>query len=196
MLKAFFLLLLLVFGATMFAAGALAPASVKEPLEHIAAEIAARFPGDASKAAGSSTALSTTLPSTSRPAAASAASGAIASSIGAAPAAASGSLYAASTPIANLLVPVPPPAKGHYALQVATFTSSDAAALFANSVSEQGYKTTIVPISDSGQPLIVTIGDYPSAQAASDDQLAVGRDLKSTALPPVVLLPPPPPPAH
>jgi septal ring-binding cell division protein DamX len=189
MLKAFFLLLLLVFGATMFAAGTLAPASVKEPLEHIAAEITARLPGDASKAAGSSTALLTALPSASKPAASSAASGAIASSTG-------GALYAASTPIANLLVPVPPPAKGRYALQVATFTSSDAAALFANSVSKQGYKPTIVPVSDNGQPLIVTIGDYPSAQAASDDQLPVGRDLKSTALPPVVLLPPPSPPAH
>lgn len=193
MLKPFFLLLLLAFGATMFAAGTLAPASVKGPLEHIAAEVAALMPGDASKLAGSSTAL----PSVSKLAAPSGpASDAIASSANAAPAAASSALYAASTPIANLLVPVPPPPKGRYALQVATFTSSDAAALFASSVSEQGYKATIVPVSDSGQPLIVTIGDYPSAQAASEDQLAVGRDLKSTALPPVVLLPPPAPPDH
>ncbi|MFM0016308.1 SPOR domain-containing protein [Paraburkholderia sediminicola] len=179
MLKAFFLLLLVAFGAAMFTAGALAPSSVKAPLERLAMQAAALLPGAHPHAAAA--------PST----ATAVAGGAVIATSAAAPAPA----YAASTPIASLLVPAPPPAHGHYALQAATFTSSDAASLFAGSVSEQGFKATIVPITDSGQPLIVAVGDYPSPEAASADQLVVGRQLKSTALPPVVLLPPAPP-AH
>lgn len=199
MLKAFFLLLLLAFGAVMFAAGALAPSNVKAPLERLATHAAALLPGEHAKPSVSSSSAAGGAPSANGAnGAAGAASANPASSAGAAAGSgnAAAPVYAASAPIASLLVPAPPPAHGHYALQAATFTSSEAASLFAGSVSEQGYKTTIVPITDSGQPLIVAVGDYPSPDAASADQLAVGRQLKSTALPPVVLLPPPPPPAH
>ena len=190
MLKAFFLLLLVAFGAVMFAAGTLAPSNLKAPIERLAAQASALLPGEAPKtAAGSSSASSSTSGSTVAGGAVIAKSAAPAGAAN--PASPTSPVFAASAPIASLLVPAPPPAHGHYALQAATFTSSDAASLFAGSVSEQGYKATIVPITDSGQPLIVAVGDYPSPEAASADQLVVGRQLKSTALPPVVLLPPP-----
>ena len=187
MLKVFFLLLLVAFGAVMFAAGTLAPSNLKAPIERLAAQAAALLPGESSKAAAASSSASSSNGGST------VAGGAVIAK-SAAPAGAANPaspVVAASTPIASLLVPAPPPAHGHYALQAATFTSSDAASLFAGSVSEQGYKATIVPITDSGQPLIVAVGDYPSPEAASADQLVVGRQLKSTALPPVVLLPPP-----
>lgn len=187
MLKAFFLLLLIAFGAAMFAAGTLAPSNVKAPIEHLANRAASLLPGDRPK-----TAASATTSATSTTSAGSAGSGStVAAGAVVAKNAAPAAVYAASAPLASLLVPAPPPAHGHYALQAATFTSSDAASLFAGSISEQGFKATIVPITDSGQPLVVAVGDYPSAEAAGADQLVVGRQLKSTALPPVVLLPPP-----
>ncbi|RAS33261.1 SPOR domain-containing protein [Paraburkholderia bryophila] len=193
MLKAFFLLLLVAFGAVMFAAGTLAPSNLKAPIERLAAQTAALLPGEAPKtAAGSSSASSASSSTGGSTVAGGAVIAKSAAPAGAAnPANVASPVFAASAPIASLLVPAPPPAHGHYALQAATFTSSDAASLFAGSVSEQGYKATIVPITDSGQPLIVAVGDYPSPEAASADQLVVGRQLKSTALPPVVLLPPP-----
>lgn len=204
MLKAIFLLLLVAFGAAMFAAGVLAPANIKAPVERFATHATALLPGDLAKALGPSSSAAADAGATSATSAASAgganssgsaAAGSAGSAGSAAPANAASPVYAASAPIASLLVPAPPPAHGHYALQAATFTSSEAASLFAGSVTEQGYKATIVPITDAGQPLVVAVGDYPSADAASADQLMVGRQLKSTALPPVVLLPPPPPPA-
>jgi septal ring-binding cell division protein DamX len=207
MLKVFFLLLLAAFGALMFVAGTLAPSNVKAPIEQLAANAAATFSGAghhgkdgaASLAALTSPGLSASpslgvaqaiTSADAMPATGQSASGTVTPAIS--PVARDSAVYAASSPIASLLVPAPPPASGHYALQAATFTSSDAASLFADSVSKQGYKATIVPITDSGQPFIVAVGDYPSSQAANADQLTVGRDLKSTALPPVVLLPPPP----
>jgi septal ring-binding cell division protein DamX len=194
MLKASFLLLLVAFGAVMFAAGALAPANVKAPLEHAAAGIAATLSGGAKQAAA--TARSAHALAASGPAAASASaassSGTTASNAAASvPASSASAPFAASTPLASLLVPVPPPANGHYALQAATFASSDAAALFADTLAGQGFKAVVVPVTDSGQPFVVAVGDYPSAQAASGDQLTVGRSLKSVALPPVILLPQP-----
>lgn len=183
MLKAAFVLLIAVFGAAMFAAGALAPAQLKTPLENLAAKAAAMLGTggrlhQAAESAGKAAA--------SRSASASTTSG----PVGGAPAAASGAAYAASTPMANLLVPSVPPAKARYALQAATFASGDAAALFASSVTAQGYKATIIPVSDADQPFIVTVGDYTSPDAASADQLPVEQALKSTTLPPVVMLPP------
>ncbi|WGS52884.1 SPOR domain-containing protein [Paraburkholderia sp. D15] len=193
MLKAFFLLLLIAFGAAMFAAGTLAPSNVKAPIEHLANRAAAMLPGAVSGERGKAGALSNAASGGPTGASATSAGSTVAGGAviakNAGPASAA---YAASAPLASLLVPAPPPAHGHYALQAATFTSSDAASLFAGSITEQGFKATIVPITDSGQPLIVAVGDYPSAEAASADQLVVGRQLKSTALPPVVLLPPPP----
>lgn len=189
MLKACFLLLLLAFGAVMFISGTLAPANLKAPIEHIAAAVETKFSGREPKAP-TLAAPKAASPGSSR-AALAAASSAPASASAPAAAASASAPFAASTPLANLLVPVPPPANGHYALQAATFASSGPAALFAASVEEQGFKAIVVPISDSGQPFVVAVGDYPSAQAASDDQITIGRSLKSTALPPVILLPPP-----
>jgi SPOR domain len=180
MLKTAFLLLLVAFGVVMFVAGALAPAYVKAPLERVAARAAAWLPAERPRAA--SEALKP-------PAAGLVASGVVAS--GAASGATSGAVYAASTPMAALLVPAVPPAKARYALQGASFASSDAASLFASSVAARGYKATLVPISDADQPFVVAIGDYPSPEAASADQLIVARDLKIATLLPVVMLPPP-----
>lgn len=182
MLKAAFVLLIAVFGAAMFAAGALAPAQLKTPLENLAAKATAVLGTGRLHQAAESTGKA----AASRGATASGTPG----PAGGAPAAASGAAYAASTPMANLLVPSVPPAKARYALQAATFASGDAAALFASSVTAQGYKATIVPVSDADQPFIVTVGDYASADAASADQLPVEQALKSATLPPVVMLPP------
>jgi cell division septation protein DedD len=183
MVKILFLLLLAAFGAVMFIAGALAPASLKAPLEHAAAVAEAKFSGHVQQASALAASKSAIAGASSTASAATPKEPAHASSASAP--------FAASTPLANLLVPVPPPTNGHYALQAATFASSSPAALFAASLNEQGFKAIVVPISDSGQPFVVAVGDYPSAQAASDDQLTIGRSLKSNALPPVILLPPP-----
>jgi cell division septation protein DedD len=178
MLKAFFVLLLVAFGATLFVAGALAPASVKAPLESLAAQVAAQLSVERAKHAGVSV-----LPNS--------ATLAVATSGATAAAAASGTVYAASTPMADLLVPAVLPANGHYALQAASFTSNDAAELFASSVKARGYKATIVPVSDADKSLIVAVGDYASPDSASADQILISQQLKSTVLPPVVLLPAP-----
>lgn len=178
MLKPFFLVLLALFGATMFVAGTLAPTNVKAPLEALATRVAAHLPMQSGQfAAGSIAAKS---------AAARTASG----TVGAASAApTSGVVYAASAPMASLLVPAEPPAKAHYALQAATFASSDAASLFAASLVAQGHKATVVPVSDADHSLIVAIGDFSTPNAARAQQLVLGEELKSVTLPPVILLP-------
>ncbi|CAB3760446.1 SPOR domain-containing protein [Paraburkholderia solisilvae] len=165
MLKTLFLLLLLAFGTAMFAAGALAPPAVKTPLAALAARAATLLhaPSDARAA-----------PHAAAPAAA--------------PAHAQAA-EAASTPLASLLVPVPPPPHGRYALQAASFASRDAATSFAASAIAQDYKALVVPVSDAGQPFIVAVGDYPSPDAARADQLVVQRQLQAGVLPPVILLP-------
>lgn len=149
----------------MFAAGVLAPPSVKAPLESFSARARALVHD-----------TSATPPLAAKPGA----------TYADAPAQAAN---AASTPIASLLVPVPPPAAGHYALQAATFASQEAAAIFAAAAAKLDYKTTIVPISDAGQPFIVAVGDYRSVDAADADQFVVQRQLQTTVLPPVILLP-------
>lgn len=166
MRKTLFLLLLLAFGAVMFAAGLLAPPAVKVPFAALAAHAATLLNGTSGSPVvpnGSNRAAQVSAPA--KP------------------------VEAASMPLASLLIPVPPPAQGHYALQAATFASQGAADAFASSAIAQDYKAVVVPISDAGQPFIVAVGDYSSPDAARADQLVVQRQLQVGVLPPVVLLP-------
>lgn len=178
MLKPLFLLLLVLFGAAMFAAGALAPAHVKAPLEAFASKIAAGLPmGGKPQGKATDTAIARAGAGTRTAAPSGAAS------------AASGVVYAASAPMADLLVPAVPPVKARYALQAASFESGDAATALAAELAARGHRTVIIPVSDADHPLIVAVGDFPTPEAARAQQLALGEELKSVALAPVIMLP-------
>lgn len=172
-----FILIVAIFGALMFAAGALAPDSIRQPMtEH--ARKAARLVLPASAVAAANSA------GTGNKAAPGNTPGAVS-----APDAAKGT----PLPADSLLLPTPLPDKGQYALQAGRFASAaDAAALGARIKDlKLPFDKVLEVVDQNGQHWsIVPVGPYASVDEARMARVAVAREIGTDDSLPVILMPP------
>jgi len=171
MAKFGFLLILILFGLLMFAAGSLAPASFRESAQSMITrgkdELAA-LTGFASREANSA----------SKPAPASAAP-------------ASAAAKADPIPAENLIIPSPLPDKGQYGLQLGQF--ADAAQAKELSGRGNALKLPMIlldTIDQSGKRwAVVAAGPYVSPDEARAARTPVARELGFTEPMPMILIP-------
>ncbi|WP_148716403.1 SPOR domain-containing protein [Chitinolyticbacter meiyuanensis] len=165
MKKLLFVVLILLFGVLMFAAGTLAPTSIKGKVEAAASHLPGLKP--AVKAGKVST-----------PAAKPAAD------------AASG---IAEVQAEALNLPAPLPDKGDYALLAGQFSTLAPAQSLAASAGEARLVTTLLQAveHDGTRWFMVAVGKYGDLDAARTARPAVARSLGLTNAPPVILLPAP-----
>ncbi|HUX41106.1 MAG TPA: SPOR domain-containing protein [Rectinemataceae bacterium] len=94
-------------------------------------------------------------------------------------------------PAEQLLVPVPLPNNGQYALQAGQFASMDGAVAVDRRIMTVGLVSSVIPVVDnSGQYwYIIAVGDYPSPVEARDQRSSISAELGISDNLPVILLP-------
>ncbi len=164
LLKLFFVLAVVLFGALMFLAGALAPEHVRTPTARIAARVVAALP----------------FLNEDKPLA----------KVAAEPAKDDGKKV---PPVAleSLLLPTPLPAKGSYALQVGQFGTAEAADLLLKKFAGGDLPAAAIAVVDrSGQPWwIVAVGQFGQPDEARTARGKLVGQLASSEEMPVILLP-------
>jgi cell division septation protein DedD len=170
--KSGFIVLVLLFGALMFAGGVLAPASWHARLEQV---VSHKLP----VAAATHTAVA--APDGSKSAAPAAATAAT-------PAAASSQK---PIPYEKLLLPITPPDSARYALQVALLPDRATADGLKARITALGYPVLTVPVAVTGETwFAVLAGEYPSPAEAGRDrprlqqQIGAGYAMVTLMLPP------------
>lgn len=164
---AFFLIVAL-FGALMFAAGTLAPESVRQKVASLAQDAATRVekPSAAkTKAEGEAPAAQPATPSVEKN---------------------------KPTPFKDLLLPpAPPPEKGPYALQAGQFANTEAGDNLSKRIKDLGLPTVVIATVDShGQKWsVVSAGAFNSADDARAAQASIAGKLGLTGPLPVIVLP-------
>ncbi|WP_141213318.1 SPOR domain-containing protein [Janthinobacterium sp. PC23-8] len=170
-----FIFLLLGFGLLMFAAGLLAPASLRQPVQGWSAQLLALAGQEAARVPAASAAIAP-----ARSAAAPAA---------AAPAA------APPVPAESLLLPTPLPAKGSYGVQAGQFATLDAAQALLRQMRSL-YLPCMPPIAvvdrTGLQSFVAAVGPYASLAEAREARRQVAQSLQQLT-PPLILLPAAPP---
>jgi cell division protein FtsN len=168
-----FILVVAAFGALMFAAGAVAPDSVRTKIESI------------SKRAITA-AATLVMPATPKAPQAPAADKVAAK----APAAAAAKDD--SVALESLLLPAPLPVKGKFAIQAGQFADADAADELKREAADLGVKAAVVPVVDTnGQHwFVVAAGSFDSLDDARVACWPISRDLGKSNPLPLMLLPP------
>lgn len=174
-----FILLVVVFGALMFLAGAIAPASIRKPLDAFGQKTMARFADTGASQAANANAHDPV--SASNPALASAADHAP-----------SGKAKEEPVWAESLLIPTPLPEKAQYALQAGQFASAEEANALGvrikalhlpfvkvfDVVDQAGVRSTVVPV-----------GPYASPDAARAARGSIARELGLAGPLALILLP-------
>jgi septal ring-binding cell division protein DamX len=181
MSKIAFILVVLLFGVSMFVAGLLAPAAL-----HSATHLSLRH----SAQPWLPPALAKLLDGGAKSAGAASAAGA--SGAAAAPAAASAP---AAIALGSMLVPATPQANSVYALQVALVATTDQANASAAPFSDAQMPVKILNVttSDGKAWVLVAAGSYGSYDDARTAQTVLAQQFHLVDLPPVIVLPPPKP---
>lgn len=185
--KAGFILLVLLFGALMFMAGTLAPPGIGQAMTGAANQLAAYLPG-ARKAEAEHKPASP--PKTGASAAAASASASASASAAASAAASGPDVLAAS----SLLIPMPLPEAGKYALQAGQYAhEADASAMYAKIQSAKLPAQKVVNVQDQGGALwtVVAVGPYASLDEARTANSTVAGQLGLIGPLPLILLPAP-----
>lgn len=173
--KSGFIVLVLLFGALMFAGGMLVPASWHAQFEQVASRKLS------AAAAGTRMAAAPEAGKSVAPAAATAA---------ATPAAASSQK---PIPYEKLLLPITPPDSARYALQVALLPDQAAADGLKARIAALGYSALAVPVTVTGETwFAVLAGEYPSSAEASRDRARLQQQLGQGYVMVTLLLPPAP----
>lgn len=167
LLKLFFVLLVMLYGALMFIGGTIAPDSIRLPTARIAQQVTDQLPLFGKKAEAPATA------------------------------AAPDKAAAQETPVPqeSLLLPSPLPAQGAYALQIGQFSSPEAAELLRKRAAANNLAVRILATVDrQGQNWWLTvITGYTSPDEAKTQRPAVAQLINGIEEAPILLLPPSPP---
>lgn len=166
-----FVLIVAAFGALMFIAGILAPASVRQPVGMFAQQTIKqltpvaekKIAGDAASAAAAASSSSAPQAEKSKP-----------------------------VPAESLLIPSPLPDKGQYALQAGQFTHAEQANALAAHIKELGlpFDKVIDVVDQAGKNWsVVPVGPYGSLDEARTVRLPVARNLGMDEALPLILLP-------
>lgn len=196
-------LLVVIFGLLMFAAGMAAPAGLREA----AARAWTRFAATSSafaRSAESAVASDLQMVDAALPKGGPAVPGSpgvgLAGAVGAAKAgtASAGSAAAASAdavPLRSLLLPVPLPAKGQYGLQVGPFADAAAALAVCDRAAASNVPCALLTTVDSrgARTTVAAVGSYSLPEDARNASGWLASRLSIGAEQPVILLPPPKP---
>lgn len=169
-----FIFLLLAFGLLMFAAGLLAPASLRQPVQTWSTQLLDFAGQKAARAPAASAAMAP-------------------ASAGTAVAAATPAASLAPVPAERLLLPAPLPAKGAYGVQAGQFATLDAAQALLRQM-QSLYLPCVPPIAVVDRAglhsFVAAAGPYASLAEAREARRQVAQALQQ-ATPPLILLPAP-----
>lgn len=172
-----FILIVAVFGALMFAAGMLAPESLREPVRATTQQAKAWLAAGGKKTDDSAATAAPAANSTDSSASASARAD------------------KAADPILaeSLLIPSPLPDKGQYGLQVGQFASAEQAGQLGSRIKSLRLPFALLDVVDQGGKrwTVVALGPYASPDEARMARMPALHDLGLNESLPLILLPPP-----